>query len=102
MHYSCLFTHLHFFHFSEIAVTGIVLGMTKLGSAASFAGILFLTFYCADATSMLIAHLSSDLIAAICLASGILGFFTMVSNEAILLTLEQTLRLITFLVDYSR
>jgi ABC-type multidrug transport system permease subunit len=52
--------------------------MTGLGISAEAALILFITFYCADATSMFISHISPELISAICISSGVFGFFTIV------------------------
>ena len=62
----------------SILVTVIVLGMTGLKGGIQFWFILFLTFLCADATSMFVGHIAPEMISAICIASGIFGVFTMV------------------------
>jgi len=66
-----------------IVVSVIVLAMTGMGDAGTqtnvlFGLILFLTFLCADATSMFVAHISPEMISAICISSGIFGVCTMV------------------------
>ena len=56
----------------------IVLPMTGLQPPYfEFAVILFLSFVCGDALSMLISHISPELISAICISSGIVGLFVM-------------------------
>ena len=54
----------------SIVVAVIILFMTGLKGGVSFWFILFLTFLCADATSMFVAHVCSELISAIVVASG--------------------------------
>lgn len=55
----------------SVLVTVIVLAMTGLKGTSGPAVILFLTFLCADAVSMFVAHISPELISAICIASGV-------------------------------
>lgn len=69
-------------------VTGIVLGMTGLkAGGAGIWFILFITFVCADALSMFVAHVSPDLISALCISAGsfsvmtlLIGFLVLPSN----------------------
>ena len=58
-------------------VTIIILPMTGLTGGVHYWFLLFLTFLCADATSMFVAHISPELISAICIASGLFGVFAM-------------------------
>ena len=71
-----------------IIVSAIVLTMTGIsvgtGDRFWFVLNLFLCFSCADATSMLTAHIAPDMIAAICISSGIFGLFTMVMGFLVL------------------
>ena len=59
-------------------VSVIVLLMTGIKGNVGFFFILFLTFLCADATSMFVAHIAPEMISALCISSGIFGVFTMV------------------------
>ena len=54
----------------SLLVAVIILNMTGLQGGVSFWFILFMTFLCADATSMFVAHITSELISAIVAASG--------------------------------
>jgi len=61
----------------SVLVTVIILPMTGLTGGVHYWFLLFLTFLCADATSMFVAHISPELISAICIASGLFGVFAM-------------------------
>lgn len=66
-------------------VAAIVLPMTGLRPPyIDFIIILFLSFVCGDAMTMLVAHISPELISAICISSGIVGMFIMVMGFLVL------------------
>ncbi|KAL3802346.1 hypothetical protein HJC23_007171 [Cyclotella cryptica] len=73
--------HPAFYHVSQ-AVASLpacfVLSILGLGISTKTCVILFITFYCADATSMFISHIAPELISAICISSGVFGLFTIV------------------------